>query len=553
LFFKRDITTSIMVNNNNNNEREVKMFGKDNRALSKVSSYYDVGAKGFLTDTEKQMRGMDSDNLGHLTNAQVSSVVTETLALREKNDQMKKWIGILGVFVIILALSNLGTAFAAAWLAKDTTVNETGQLLMKDSDTPVTVRANGQTSTLVLEQSSSYGCMDREEAATLWAGVLDGTTSALTIQESSSQQDDDPTVASFVAKTLITNGATWNETMACMPISNDNGSGEKVCIDFTDSRCDAHHTGSSRALEVIDHHTRRKLFHAAGQGHRGLGHADGEHVDVGLASISVWGAGVIGTELDHGAYTNGNSSEGGMVYLGTAASYTILAKTGISTVPTSVITGDIAVSPGFSTAITGFSLFADHTPVTYSASVQIVGGGKAYGADYGDTRETLLTAAVESMMTAYDDAKKRNTDPVSGTTTTIAPRLNYGGGTLGSATAYGSEAIPLTPGVYTFTTDVYISTNLHFLGDANDIFIIQIEGNLVQAANKDVILDGGAKAENIFWQVAGTAGVSVGAGATMQGILLVKTAATFITGSTLNGRVFAQTACVLQSTTVTPP
>jgi len=45
----------------------------------------------------------------------------------------------------------------------------------------------------------------------------------------------------------------------------------------------------------------------------------------------------------------------------------------------------------------------------------------------------------------------------------------------------------------------------------------------------------------------------VGAGAHMEGILLVKTDVTFITGSSLNGRVLAQTACVLQSATIVQP
>ena len=47
------------------------------------------------------------------------------------------------------------------------------------------------------------------------------------------------------------------------------------------------------------------------------------------------------------------------VNLGMAGNYAILAKSGISTVPKSVITGDIAVSPIGSTAITGFSLSKD--------------------------------------------------------------------------------------------------------------------------------------------------------------------------------------------------
>jgi hypothetical protein len=36
----------------------------------------------------------------------------------------------------------------------------------------------------------------------------------------------------------------------------------------------------------------------------------------------------------------------------------------------------------------------------------------------------------------------------------------------------------------------------------------------------------------------------------MEGILLVKTDVTFVTGSSLNGRVLAQTACALQKATI---
>jgi hypothetical protein len=140
---------SIMVSN----EQETEMIS--DRALSKVSRNYDFGNKGFLTDTEQQMRGLlDSEegNLGHLNNAQVSVIVAETLALREKTGRMKMWLRILGVVVIILGLSHLGTAFAAARLAKkDTTVDESSRpLLGKGSDTPATVQSTGHTANLVL-------------------------------------------------------------------------------------------------------------------------------------------------------------------------------------------------------------------------------------------------------------------------------------------------------------------------------------------------------------------------------------------------------------------
>jgi hypothetical protein len=64
-----------------------------------------------------------------------------------------------------------------------------------------------------------------------------------------------------------------------------------------------------------------------------------------------------------------------------------------------------------------------------------------------------------------------------------------------------------------------------------------------------VTLMGGVQAKNIFWQIAGAA--SVGAAAQLQGVILVKTDVVFVTGSYLNGRVLAQTACNLQMATIT--
>jgi hypothetical protein len=58
------------------------------------------------------------------------------------------------------------------------------------------------------------------------------------------------------------------------------------------------------------------------------------------------------------------------VDLRSAGAFVILAKAGISTVPSSVITGDIGVSPIAATAMTGFSLIADASN-TFSTSTQV--------------------------------------------------------------------------------------------------------------------------------------------------------------------------------------
>lgn len=61
------------------------------------------------------------------------------------------------------------------------------------------------------------------------------------------------------------------------------------------------------------------------------------------------------------------------VELGNAVGdFAILAKTGLSTVPKSTDTGNIAVSPITSAAITGFSLIIDSSD-TFATSTQVIG------------------------------------------------------------------------------------------------------------------------------------------------------------------------------------
>eukprot|EP00579_Thalassiosira_antarctica_P003774 CAMPEP_0201905724 /NCGR_PEP_ID=MMETSP0902-20130614/56656_1 /ASSEMBLY_ACC=CAM_ASM_000551 /TAXON_ID=420261 /ORGANISM="Thalassiosira antarctica, Strain CCMP982" /LENGTH=246 /DNA_ID=CAMNT_0048439843 /DNA_START=67 /DNA_END=807 /DNA_ORIENTATION=+ len=219
------------------------------------------------------------------------------------------------------------------------------------------------------------------------------------------------------------------------------------------------------------------------------------------------------------------------VDLGTAANYAIIAKTGISTVPTSAITGDIAVSPITVDAITGFDLVMDSSR-TFSTSTQVT--GQVYGPDYVSPTPSQLTTAVSDMETAYTDAAGRIVSDGNS---------NLYDGALGGQT--------LIPGVYTYDIGVGITaTDLTFDGEGHvdAVFVIQTTGSVTQAANTNVVLVNGAQANNIFWVVAGE--VTVGAGAHMEGILLVKTAVKFITGSSLNGRILAQTAATLQMATI---
>jgi hypothetical protein len=234
------------------------------------------------------------------------------------------------------------------------------------------------------------------------------------------------------------------------------------------------------------------------------------------------------------AACNAVTSAEDAVNLGLAGDYVVLSKSGISTIPDSVITGDIGVSPAAATYFTGFDLMLD-SGIQYSTSTQV--SGQAHAASYGGVIESTLTVAVLNMQAAYTDAAGR---------AGVATKTNIVGGYLGPVK--GTYIDPLTAGVYTFDRDITIAGDLHFNGSSTDVFIIRTTGNLQQLAGTIVKLVDGAKAENIFWQIAGH--VVVEGSAHMKGIILAKNYVRFETSSSLQGRILTQTACVLQQATV---
>jgi hypothetical protein len=218
-----------------------------------------------------------------------------------------------------------------------------------------------------------------------------------------------------------------------------------------------------------------------------------------------------------------NDNSPNPVNLGSAGTFTILTKTGITDVYPSVVTGDVGSSP-----ITGAALLLKCTEVS----------GNIYTADAAGplpcatTSPSTLTSAVSDMESAYIDAAGRSADV-----------NEKGAGKIGGLT--------LTQGVYKWSSDVSISSQLTISGSADDTWIFQIAGALSQASDVEVILDGGAKAENIVWQVAD--GVTIGTNATFQGVILSKTMIAVQTNAKVNGRLLAQTAVTLQMNKITSP
>ena len=226
--------------------------------------------------------------------------------------------------------------------------------------------------------------------------------------------------------------------------------------------------------------------------------------------------------------TGTTTSNGGMVVdLGTAGDFVLLGKSGITNVPTSIIVGDIGVSPITSTAITGMALTKDMLN-QFATTPEVT--GKVYAADYAAPTPDKLTVAVNDMQTAFTAAAGRAPDVTE-----------LGAGTIGSVT--------LVPGVYKWSSALLIPTAVTLSGSATDVWIFQIAQNLT--LNSNIILAGAASPKNIFWQVSGA--VLVAAGAHLEGNVLSQTATTLDTGASLNGRLLAQTLVTVRGATITKP
>ena len=239
-----------------------------------------------------------------------------------------------------------------------------------------------------------------------------------------------------------------------------------------------------------------------------------------LAAVRIWNFTTVATSATGPAAVN----------LGSAGSYVILAKSGVSTTGATSVVGDIGLSPSAASFITGFGLILD-AGNTFATSSLVT--GRVWASDYAPPTPSNLTTAVADMETAYTDAAGR----------VLPDFTELGAGNI--------DGMTLVPGLYKWGTGVSIPIVVTLTGGANDVFIFQIGQNLTVGNGAMVTLSGCVQARNVFWQVAGQ--TTLGTTANFKGIVLGQTLIAFNTGAIMTGRAFAQTAVTLNATAITNP
>jgi len=196
--------------------------------------------------------------------------------------------------------------------------------------------------------------------------------------------------------------------------------------------------------------------------------------------------------------------------LGTADSFAVLAGSAITNNGSSVINGNLGISPG--SAVTGFP------PGSINGTQQVA--------------NSIAVQAQTDLTAAYNNAAGQT--PVS----TIPTEL---GGTIKTAGVYDSAA-----GTFQITGTL----TLDAAGDPNAVFVFKTNSTLITSGTSKVVLLNSAQACNVFWQVGSSA--TLGTNSIFKGNILALTSATLTTGTNVEGRVLARNGAVtLDTNTIT--
>lgn len=195
------------------------------------------------------------------------------------------------------------------------------------------------------------------------------------------------------------------------------------------------------------------------------------------------------------------------INLNSSGTYAALAGSTITNTGSSVLIGNIGLSPG--TSITGFP------PGTYSGTQNVA-------------NPAAVTAKADLLL-AYNQC-------IAAATTTTLSATSY--------TTVNNQI--LTAGVYSVGTTLQINGTLILSGTSASVFIFKIGSTLTTASSAVISLIGGVQPSKIFWQVGSSA--TLGTSTVFNGYILALTSITATTSASVQGGLLALNGAVTLDT-----
>lgn len=215
------------------------------------------------------------------------------------------------------------------------------------------------------------------------------------------------------------------------------------------------------------------------------------------------------------SFTTGTLVAQEPINLGSAGAFAVLARSTISSTGVCQINGDVGLNPGSDCNL---------PPPQVNGTIYI------------QTIEVI--EAQLALLEAYNEAANQATN------VQVLP------GNMGGLT--------FTPGLYENSTSVLISggnVTLDAQGDSSGVFVFKMGSTLTTGPGSQVILAGGTKATNVYWQVGSSA--TLDTTSIFKGNILAAVSITANTGSVIEGRLLGGSntdgSVTLNATTVTLP
>ena len=215
------------------------------------------------------------------------------------------------------------------------------------------------------------------------------------------------------------------------------------------------------------------------------------------------------------SFTTGTLVAQEPINLGSAGAFAVMARSTITSTGVCQVNGDVGLNPSSNCTI---------PPAQVNGTIHI--------------KDTAVIEAQADLLSAYNEAVAQATN------IQVLP------GNMGGLT--------FTPGLYENSTSVLISggnVTLDAQGDSSGVFIFKMGSTFTTGPGSQVILAGGAKASNVYWQVGSSA--TLDTTSIFKGNILAAVSITTNTGSVIEGRLLGGSTTngkvTLNATTVTLP